>query len=49
MISTSPIRVLLADDHPVLVDGLALILDTELDMTVVGRASSGTEAVTLFA
>ncbi|WP_019503592.1 response regulator transcription factor [Pleurocapsa sp. PCC 7319] len=49
MTSTSPIRVLLADDHPVLVDGLALILDTEPDMTVVGRASSGTEAVTLFA
>lgn len=49
MTSTSPIRVLLADDHPVLVDGLALILDTEPDMTVVGRASNGTEAVTLFA
>lgn len=43
------IRILLADDHPVLVDGLALILNTEPDMTVVAQASSGKEAVELFA
>ncbi len=48
MTSISPIRILLADDHPVLVDGLALILNNEPDMTVVGQASNGVEAVELF-
>jgi two-component system, NarL family, response regulator LiaR len=43
----SPIRVLLADDHPVVRQGLATIVSLEEDMEVVGQAGSGLEAVRL--
>lgn len=43
-----PIRILLADDHPPLRKGLALILDNEDDMTIVAEAGNGHEAVALF-
>lgn len=39
------IRVLIADDHPVVRDGLVAILGTQPDFTVVGEAGSGPEAV----
>jgi DNA-binding NarL/FixJ family response regulator len=39
------IRVLLVDDHPVVRQGLHAMLDAEADLTVVGQASSGAEAV----
>ncbi len=39
------IRILLVDDHPVVRDGLRGILDAEPDLTVVGEAGSGDEAV----
>ncbi|MEG3863693.1 response regulator transcription factor [Microcoleus sp. herbarium12] len=42
------LRILLADDHPILREGLALILDNQADMTVVGEASNGREAVEVF-
>ncbi len=42
-----PIRVLLADDHHVVREGLATIVDLEDDMTVVGQAGDGLEAVRL--
>lgn len=41
------IRVLLADDHHVVREGLATIVDLEDDMTVVGQAGDGAEAVRL--
>jgi DNA-binding NarL/FixJ family response regulator len=41
------IRVLIADDHPVVCLGLLGIINGQLDMTVVGQAKSGTEAVAL--
>lgn len=44
-----PITVLIADDHPLLREGLARILATEPDMEVVGEASSGPEAVAMVA
>ncbi|MCS7478962.1 response regulator [Umezawaea endophytica] len=39
------IRVLLVDDHPVVRQGLHAMLDAEADLTVVGEAASGAEAV----
>jgi len=41
------IRVLIADDHAVVRDGLAMILDAETDIEVVGAAEDGREAVRL--
>jgi len=41
------IRVLLADDHPVVRDGLRGLFATEDDLEVVGEAASGDEAVGL--
>lgn len=43
------IRILLADDHPVVRDGLAAILGTQPDFEVVGMAATGLEAVRLAA
>src|ERR1700730_4363924 len=44
---TGIIRVLIADDHPVVCLGLLGIINGQPDMTVVGQARSGTEAVAL--
>lgn len=41
------IRVLIADDHDVVRDGLKLILETEDDFEVVGEAGDGAKAVQL--
>jgi DNA-binding NarL/FixJ family response regulator len=40
-------RVLIADDHPVVRHGLKQILNTDADMTVVGEAKNGNEAMEL--
>ena len=40
-----PIRVLIADDHPVFRDGLRVLLDATPDTTLVGEAASGDEVV----
>jgi NarL family two-component system response regulator YdfI len=40
-----PIRVLIADDHEVVREGLRLILEAEEDFEVVGEAGDGAEAV----
>jgi len=39
------IRILVADDHPVLRDGLIAVLSTQSDFEVIGEAASGLEAV----
>jgi DNA-binding NarL/FixJ family response regulator len=39
------IRIFLADDHPVVRNGLRLILGTQGDITIVGEASDGRDAV----
>jgi DNA-binding NarL/FixJ family response regulator len=39
--------VLLADDHPVVREGLRGMIDAEPDLTVVGEAGSGAEAIAL--
>lgn len=42
---TDPIRILVADDHPVVRDGLVLMLGTQPDFTVIGEAANGAETV----
>ncbi len=42
-----PIRILLADDHNVLRDGLRLLLERQPDFVVVAEASDGREALRL--
>ncbi|MQA00017.1 MAG: response regulator [Dehalococcoidia bacterium] len=44
---TEPIRVLLADDHPVVRAGIRGIVDAEPDLEVVGEATTGRAAVEL--
>lgn len=39
------IRVLVADDHPVVRDGLVAILSTQPDFSIVGQAATGHEAI----
>jgi DNA-binding NarL/FixJ family response regulator len=43
--TSPPIRVVLADDHVAIREGLRLIIDGQPDMTVVGEASDGAEAI----
>lgn len=45
---SGPIRVLCADDHPLILDGVARLLEREKDMVLVAEASNGVEAVEAF-
>lgn len=45
----SPIRIVIADDHPIFRDGLRRLLESEGDMKVIGEACDGYEAVKLAA
>ncbi len=49
-VSTDPslIRVLAVDDHPVFRQGIAGLIDGQLDMRLVGEASNGREAIQQF-
>jgi NarL family two-component system response regulator LiaR len=42
---TEPIRVLIADDHAVVREGLVALIGTEPGMAVIGQAADGVEAV----
>ena len=48
MAQTKQIRILSVEDHPVFRKGLALIIETEPDMVLVGFAGNGVEAITEF-
>jgi NarL family two-component system response regulator LiaR len=47
--SDTPIRVAVADDHPIVRQGLRLLLSVEPEFTLVGEAKDGAEIVTLAA
>jgi DNA-binding NarL/FixJ family response regulator len=46
---SAPIRIVLADDHPVVREGLASMLETQPDLEVVGEAETGSATVALVA
>lgn len=41
------IRLLLADDHTLVLEGLRMILEAQTDMTIAGEAVNGREAIAL--
>lgn len=47
MNQAQPIRVLLAEDHTIVRQGLRLLLESQTDLSVVGEADNGETAVTL--
>ncbi len=44
----SPIRILAVDDHPLVRRGIATLIASELDMSLVAEASNGREAIQQF-
>ena len=45
--SGAPIRIAVADDHPVVREGLVAMLETQPDFAIVGSGTSGTDALAL--
>jgi two-component system response regulator NreC len=43
----SKIRILLAEDHRIMLEGLRLLINTQADMEVIGQADNGQKAVVL--
>jgi len=48
MTSSTPIRILTVDDHPVVRDGIASLVGVQPDMTVIAEAANGRDAVQQF-
>jgi DNA-binding NarL/FixJ family response regulator len=48
MAEAAKIRVFTVDDHPLLHQGLAVVIREEPDMTLVGQASSGRDAIKFY-
>ena len=48
MSNPEPIRVFSVDDHPLLREGIAALVNSQPDMSLVAQASTGTEAIQVF-
>ncbi|HYL98617.1 MAG TPA: response regulator transcription factor [Blastocatellia bacterium] len=48
MTDEKPIRVFAVDDHPLLRQGIAALIESQRDMVLVGQAATGAEAVEQF-
>jgi DNA-binding NarL/FixJ family response regulator len=48
MSKDKPLRIMIADDHFVVRMGLAAVVNTQLDMTVVAEATTGRQAVEIY-
>ena len=48
MTGSAPIRILVVDDHPVVRQGVAVLVGSQSDMTVIAEASNGREAIQQF-
>ena len=48
MSEQTPIRVFSVDDHPLLREGIAAIINSQPDMTIVAQAATGSEAIEMF-
>ena len=48
MTTQAPIRVFSVDDHPLLREGIAALVNNQPDMVIAGEASTGGEALQLF-
>ena len=48
MTDPGPIRILSVDDHPLLREGIAVIIDSQSDMKIIGNASTAAEGVQEF-
>jgi DNA-binding NarL/FixJ family response regulator len=46
--SSEIIRILAVDDHPLLRKGIAALVNTEVDLKLIGEASNGQEAIDFF-
>ncbi len=46
--ATKQIRIMIADDHAVILEGLVAIINRQVDMAVIAQASNGQEAVELW-
>jgi len=44
----NPIKVLTVDDHPILREGIAAIIENHADIVLVGEAGNGREAIECF-
>src|SRR5947209_15331914 len=45
--SSAPLRIVVADDHPIFRDGLIKLLETKRELRVIGAAADGQDATKL--